>query len=1418
MFVIKRFNNISKKIFCCILSVVLIFGCVFMPNKKAYADENPFRPQSPWWFDPNGPDPYGYGEGAPFKIIENNELFYLSQCDNGSNQVSSIYDTLNSTESNTGIVKQSFKNTNKTDEDQPDCRYLNIPSVVEHMDYAHTAALDSKGNGCHDNVAIIGLVYDATIDNITYNHSVVVIDYDTVTKQWSDPMQITKTNWMSSDYSSFKDGDFSFQIVAGDFNHDHKDTFVAYACNYEDLCLQEFEVDNSNNKPVIKAKSKTSSADALLNPEYCNNSGSIYTDEDNKSRAKGSMRACLCAGDIDGDGVDDLAVLSYCYTTKTSMNYNYRAFLPYLSICKGEINGSNFLGDSQNKFGQYIINSSDPDDPQLDKNNSGSVESLINPWMTIGKVNNTPYSSNLADNSLIVNGYHATYQFDTTSNPPTPENPDQVYRKLTNRSFDGNSYGWKRLGLVKMTYDLSSDKTSPFSSQFTTQKINKAGIHEDFIQNQYERGLANALEPQSTQAVYMNGKGNAAYLELGGHIYEWTIGTDAPVLLHSNEFMDKDDEGCGSSTVCYNIISTSGTAVGCFDGNDKGYQQVIYTLVRQCNNHNCEKVYTTRAIVGTKYSCHDENGLLDFSKGDPFYDNEDEQDNDYEWGHHHAEPGQGFGIALCPIDMYFDGCLARYNHCDYEYSDPTVEVLLQAGPYFNGLHTSGQQGDPTTSVSIGQTVSVTKGDIDTVSFGVQVVGSHTGDFNNTDVGLGYALDWQKTFEHTETVNSETTYACGTKNCVVVSQLPISLYFYDFYDYTTGTWGDNNGSVVIQHCKEVNRYDINGFNSLVEKYNNSLYGKTDAQESRLKKITNQDFFTSNEGIPDNYPQLDPDPKNIESANGISGYKPFYTNTESNSLGNVGKSMPKDWSLTDAETTKEEMNHGFRFDIASKWGSKENKIGLGGWLNYTDGTSEATSRGQTIKYHWEVGDLNEPSLLSPEGKYFFRWNPCSWNSDQVIKKDDKNTYYAPVIGYATTQVSPSSKTTNTWTPPSGDQSNKITIPDQNFDVYKDTAPKSADINSLNKQQNSYSTQSTQTVNTSNLKQSNYNPFAATLAYADDDQKDVIKLHWDAPENAQNVKYQVYTCVNGQVLPVGDPISTNEFIFDPSTADTIIKGMPSGTKIDDLPLYQFSISVIDDQGQEGPRSSWTYYLSDKYFKDISSFKIVRNGLKAEKRLSFITKQGDKELSNNNADTISLHKNDSKGVVFSLRSSNNKTENTTLNLADGNQRIVKSIEKISGDGNESLFQVSFESPDNPSDTNSFILRINDGKSVHEKKLEKEILSKWSSPEEINAALNNPETYNQTAKELTYYRSITEHDDSTMISGEAAEVYNSGVSTLDNITKSKNSAVTTKQSGDINNFAVLIAGLSIAVIATCFIVYTMRKKKNCKANVEESK
>ena len=59
--------------------------------------------------------------------------------------------------------------------------------------------------------------------------------------------------------------------------------------------------------------------------------------------------------------------------------------------------------------------------------------------MTIGKVNNTPYSSNLADNSLIINGYHATYQFDTTSNPPTPENPNQVYRKLTNRSFDENS-------------------------------------------------------------------------------------------------------------------------------------------------------------------------------------------------------------------------------------------------------------------------------------------------------------------------------------------------------------------------------------------------------------------------------------------------------------------------------------------------------------------------------------------------------------------------------------------------------------------------------------------------------------------------------------------------------------------------------------------------------------------------------------------------------------------------------------------------------------------------------------------------------------------------------------------------------------------------------------------------------------------
>ncbi|MDO5426649.1 MAG: hypothetical protein Q4F54_02570 [Coriobacteriia bacterium] len=101
-------------------------------------------------------------------------------------------------------------------------------------------------------------------------------------------------------------------------------------------------------------------------------------------------------------------------------------------------------------------------------------------------------------------------------------------------------------------------------------------------------------------------------------------------MLFDNSRLNDNDQYVGADLVHRNYIVRSGTAVGNFDGNDKGFEQIVYTIERKQNASHNHDVSLSTVIIGTKYSSHDpESGLIS-DLNNAFYCTERSKQDSYE--------------------------------------------------------------------------------------------------------------------------------------------------------------------------------------------------------------------------------------------------------------------------------------------------------------------------------------------------------------------------------------------------------------------------------------------------------------------------------------------------------------------------------------------------------------------------------------------------------------------------------------------------------------------------------------------------------------------------------------------------------------------------------------------------------------------
>ncbi|MCR4710461.1 MAG: hypothetical protein K5653_09440, partial [Clostridiales bacterium] len=238
-------------------------------------------------------EPYGYGKGVPFVMNKQSEILFYMTNSKSSGKITTYYDKLKS--ENTGDVLNGGTAV-KDGMTAP-------PAMLKKAYFVQAVSFDPKGTGRDDHIAFIGVYYSDKA-------RAYVWVYDSINKKWTSAFDLGNfnnyhCNWLyDRDITDFEAQHF-LSITAGDYDGDGKDTIVAYAAFNGSDGFDVYELSCWDSKfEVGYYRDLSKGNQSLSHDKY---SGGLCDDE----QLNRKMACELDTGDINGDDIDDLVVLSY---------------------------------------------------------------------------------------------------------------------------------------------------------------------------------------------------------------------------------------------------------------------------------------------------------------------------------------------------------------------------------------------------------------------------------------------------------------------------------------------------------------------------------------------------------------------------------------------------------------------------------------------------------------------------------------------------------------------------------------------------------------------------------------------------------------------------------------------------------------------------------------------------------------------------------------------------------------------------------------------------------------------------------------------------------------------------------------------------------------------------------------------------
>ena len=932
-------RSIFERGFAILLSVILMAACfplsIFAEDTTQGPDFSGTNLMNLENVQPSGytttTNPYGYDVGMPFLMVEQNELMYLNVWGNQVHQAS-YFDM--GTESSLPTFARKKSGANGT-------------FSVDTYALMEAVPFDPTGSGRKDHVAFVGI-------SNKRGYLWVIDTRQEAGSDRSEPVDIGDFQYMY-DGNSFEVPTYAnrsfFNIVAGDFDGDGKESIVVYTPkqtprNQASGCqIQEWDYDGSN-----KALSQRGEGNSLLMGYY--NDHPWYDVEDSEGNQRRKLGVSMAVGDFNGDCVDDLAVLSYCHRLpKDEAQIDY--YRPVVKIVYGT------KGDTSSIVTKSAAQS---EEFYTSKGRSGGrdrYEFPVGASLTCGDFDGD------GDVDLFLAGMLGQLGTWKKNNQQVNGTIDMKagYLYIGKLSNSGN-------GFVKTT-----------NQTIESNGWTDGGYHD----------ADDVWQQLAVESVAINGKGRGAkeLVFLSGTLYD--ASNNKPVAVYTGDYFKSADDGAGSTTSISNCDIQS-IAVGNFDGNKAGREQVVFTIALKHANNN-QSHLLTGYMRGKNYNDKTVNGEIKEYGTAGGYDCLVPTDS-----YVNTNAQNAVSFLVIPVDKNNDGVLAKYRGVTYAYTDPDVKAVLQAAPYFDEVMDAGNNE---TEYVLTESYELSDWDSDSVSFSI----GYSTEFNflggKASIETGYALDWTKSFERSLHEEWSQSFSAQAYNSVVVSRTPVFVYEYDIQK-ADGTWNDKTVmQTAIPQGPVYEQLSVDAYNKFATEYNKYM---ADRKEKPTCYLLGQidpaaNWMDGNEGDPyrynhDGWGTLNPDIQ--ASAISKSEFALGYNGT----LDKVA------WTKENTTTKSVEMSHGFFFNSSIKWGS--DKVGMHGVttnLEYSDGKGNSTSKGTAVGASCTVTSLDKQSLVA-EGipapvvdAYRFHWTLGQWQRHLSGAANNKT----PFIGYSVTNLS-------------------------------------------------------------------------------------------------------------------------------------------------------------------------------------------------------------------------------------------------------------------------------------------------------------------------------------------------------------------------------------------------------------------------------
>ncbi len=590
-----------------------------------------------------------------------------------------------------------------------------------------TVAFDPNGTGKDEYIA--NLVFDNNDDDNKKRLRLYVTNKD---RRVSNVVQIGDGD--DSEYIKklkFYQTRAMLSLAAGDFDGDGKDTLMIYTPG-----------NNKNTDTVDSIKEYTFSGSTLTDNGRVINLGDVidggkealkamlYHDGNGDNELRAHLSVDMEVGDVDMDGIDELAM---------TVNVNDLKEKSYDGHTDYEKSYLTVYDYNNNKSWKQMMNK------KLLNSNDGPSGRARFAGVTIGYVSDKP--SGTMPPEVVAVGY-----YDKKNNYQDCE-------------FD-------RSKLLAYSY-LYSTKDNSWTekckaTEVVTNGFTDTGTKGDDVQN-----------PIAVAAVAADGVNTQEYLFISGSMYK--VGTvngsqQLSILEGSNKGHDRWLGG--------RLINNSGIldyAVGNFDGNKQGMEQVYYVEYRK--QETFDKQFLKIGQLYKKSSTSTSGGQTTVTPDSKFSRWEDD------WTYY--DKGN-CNLAIATADVNNDAMLAKIQSVSTGYTDPKVMAILEASPHFAEVN-DGDIGNSQTGIGYSKdnTVAVTASG----SFGFDIMAGFEYVAPLIETGGGVEFNTSHTFTvgATKSTSKEITveYSNDTNdNMVLMYATPMTYYEYQV-KYPDGTKKGNS---------------------------------------------------------------------------------------------------------------------------------------------------------------------------------------------------------------------------------------------------------------------------------------------------------------------------------------------------------------------------------------------------------------------------------------------------------------------------------------------------------------------------------------------------------------------------------------------------------------------------------------------------